>query len=133
MANLGYEDKPLFDVGKIKGAVGVLLLVAGLVLAGWVACKAHGLFTRPEELERFRAAIPQPAEADNLDPKHAAAVREVLAYAVPLGCLLPLTFLATGLIGGGGRFLCGDVQKVLTKLSSIETRIVGGAKSGGNG
>jgi len=128
-----YGERPEADanIRIAKNILGIVLIIAGCLLAYWVCAKIFMIFDDPQKLEIFSQIVP-------LDPEQRALEIEGQKIILPLGLfkfmaygigaflLMIAASIAIGLITGGVNLLQPGIQKLETKLmarfATMETK-----------
>lgn len=112
-----------FTVGK---AFGVLLIIAGLCVLGWVLSTVVELFNNPSELARFVEALPSDI------PINGTMGDQPVKITIPLGpamYVIPLILLGIGagigkiLIGSGVKLADSSIVQFKRRIAEMQSKL----------
>ena len=115
------EDTPKNSLATL---LGFFLLLTGTASGLWIIITVYRIFTDPSELARFYQSVPSitinlpESIADNQKADLVKMVQEALKY-----ILMIATGISSAFIAAGAHLVYSNYQKIMTKLSGLETRI----------
>ena len=122
----GAENSLQKTIG-VRGYLGFVLVICGVLIAFWVFMNVYGLFTEPEKLTPFQKLVSSSLETV-ISPSDKEAVKivipaEILSYFVPLILLATAAGIAGILITGGIRLLDSDVQRLSRRIATMGSKL----------
>ena len=111
----------------IAGVIGIVLVILGILVAGWVFLNVYDMFTEPEKLTKFQKLITTNIEGSlsaNDSNVKIVIPAELLAYIIPLILLGIASGIAGIFITGGANLAYGGYQRFLMRVSRLEHNVV---------
>ncbi len=124
-----YSDDGNGDYLKyIKVIFGVVLLVGGIIIAGWVFLKIVGIFDNPNSLSNFITLLPQGKEVlifriENTSFELPKELFNGLNFLFAIILLSISVSLAAVLITGGVNLLHSGLKRVEDKIDKVTNKV----------
>ena len=113
-----YQKSPNF-----KEYLGLILIILGVLIAGWVFLNIYKIFTNPEQLTYFKELLPSQLEITTRIEGNDAKVlipTEFMVYGIVLALMTIAVGVGSVLIKGGTRLVAGDIKRLSRKIDSIK-------------
>ncbi|MCK9554557.1 hypothetical protein M0R36_01880 [bacterium] len=109
----------------VRGYIGFTLISLGILIGLWVFVNTFVLFNNPSKIGLFREKMDMSIETITSSAENVKMLipPQFLAYIIPLFLLMICLGVAGVFITGGVNLICGDIKKILAKITEIESYI----------
>jgi hypothetical protein len=111
----------------VAGAIGIVLVILGVIVALWAFMNVYDMFTEPEKLTKFQKLVSNSIEGSMTTHETTVKVvipSELLAYLFPMILLGIASGIAGIFITGGANLAWGGYQKFLVRVARLEDKVM---------